>query len=300
VPQAPARRDTSRSSDVAKLVTLHHRRRGWAWVAIGGVSGLLVYTGIDVNLFENLTGTAEILSLIPVFALLALVLAGLVVVIVDTSCIRRADAAVRVNAKASISHHPLYAHAHRYPPRHHGSWLFAILLLVAMTGITVFILPAEVNAWGYVVGAEHQDTFNPASYSQACSSGVGHRIGCHMVTEGYLSRSGADATWGSQVPLGQPFSVRDPLWDWGSGRTLTNGDGAAVPTIIGGLFFDGVTLLLLYVLVVVVRHTSSKPSPRAPLPAGADPGGVRPAHHPGRGHHGSGVRHPARRGQRRR
>jgi hypothetical protein len=269
-------------------------------VAVGGVIGLVVYAGIDVNLFANHTGTAEILGVIAVFVLLALVLAGLVVVIVDTSRIRRADAAVQARAKASVSHHPLYAHAHRYPPRHHGSWVFAILLLVAMTGITVFILPAEVNAWGYVVGAEHQDTFNPASYSQACSSGVGHRIGCRTVTEGYLSISGADATWGNQVPLGQPFSVRDPLWDWGSGRTLTNGDGAAVPTIIGGLFFDGVTLLLLYILVVVVRHTPSKPSRRVPVPAGPDPGGIRPVHHPDRGHHGSGVRRPARRGQRRR
>ena len=175
MPQAPARRATSKSSGVAKLVMLHHRRRGWAWVVLGGVIGLVVYAGIDVNLFEDRTGTAETLSVIPVFVLLALVLAGLIVVIVDTSRIRRADAAVRVRAKASVSHYPLYAHAHRYPPRHHGSWVFTVLLLVALTGITVFILPAEVNSWGYVVGAENQDTFNPASYSQACSSGVGHR-----------------------------------------------------------------------------------------------------------------------------
>jgi hypothetical protein len=59
MPQAPARRDTSESSDVANLVRLHHRRRGWAWVAIGSVIGLVVYAGIDVNLFENLTGTAQ-------------------------------------------------------------------------------------------------------------------------------------------------------------------------------------------------------------------------------------------------
>ena len=93
MPQAPARRATSETSDVAKLVMLHHRRRGWAWVAIGSVIGLAVYVGIDVNLFEDLTGTAETLSVIPVFVLLALVLAGLVVVIVDTSRIHRADAA---------------------------------------------------------------------------------------------------------------------------------------------------------------------------------------------------------------
>jgi hypothetical protein len=235
MPQAPVRRAAGESSDVAKLVRLHHRRRGWAWVAIGSAIGLAVFVGIDVNLFENLTGTAETLSVIPVFVLLALVLAGLVVVIADTSRIHRADAADRVSAKGGVSHYPLYAHAHRYPPRHRGSWVFAIVMLVAMTGITVFLLPAEVNSWAYVVGAENQDTFNPVSYGQACGGGVGRGVSCHTVTEGYLSKSGADVTWGSQVPLGQPFSVHDPLWAWGGGRTLTGGDGSAIPTIVAAL-----------------------------------------------------------------
>jgi hypothetical protein len=300
MPQAPARRAASQSPDAARLVTLHHRRRGWAWVAIGSVIGLVVYAGIDVNLFENLSGTAGTLSVIPVFVLLILVLAGLVVVIVDTSRIHRADAAVRVSAKASVSHYPLYAHAHRYPPRHRGSWVFVIFMLVAMTGITVAILPADVNAWGYAVGAENQDTFNPVSYSQACGGGVGHGISCHTVTEGYLSKSGADVTWGGQVPLGQPFSVRDPLWAWGGGRTLTSGGGSAIPTIVAGLFFDGVTLLLVYILVVIVRDTPSRRSQPIAAPAGADPGVIRRPHHADRGHHGSGVRRPARRGRSRR
>jgi hypothetical protein len=299
MPQVPARRAASASSDVAKLVTLHHRRRGWAWVAVGSAIGLAVYLGIDASLFESLTGTAETLSVIPVFVLLALVLAGLVVVIVDTSRIRRADAAVRVSAKGSVSHHPLYAHAHRYPPRHHGSWLFGILMLVVMTCITLFLLPAQVNSWAYAVGAEHQDTFNPVSYGQSCTH-LGRNGGCHIVTEGYLSRSGADVTWGSQVPLGQPFSARDPLWAWGSGRTLTGGDGSAIATIIGGLFFDGVTFLLLYILLVIVRDTSSRRGPPVPVPAAADPGVVHTTPHTNRGHHGSGVRRPARRGQGRR
>jgi hypothetical protein len=291
MPQAPVRRDTSESSGVAELVTLHHRRRGWAWVAIGSVIGLVVYAGIDVSLFENLTGTAETFSVIPVFVLLALVLAGLVVIIVDTSRIHRADAAVRASAKGSVSHYPLYAHAHSYPPRHHGSWVFAIVMLIAMTGITVALLPAQVNSWAYAVGAENQDTFNPVSYGQSCTN-LARGGGCHIVTEGYLSESGADVTWGSQVPLGQPFSIRDPLWAWGSGRTLTSGDGSAIATIIAGLFFDGVTLLLLYVLVVVVRH--SEP---VPVPARADPVAVPRTNRPGRGHHGSGVRRPAGRGR---
>ena len=46
-------------------------------MAIGSVIGLVVYAGIGVNLFENLTGTAETLNAIPVVLLLALVLAGL-------------------------------------------------------------------------------------------------------------------------------------------------------------------------------------------------------------------------------
>ena len=288
MPQAPARPNASASPAVAELVRLHHRRRGWAWVAIGGVIGLVVYAGIGANPFGNLTGTAETLSVIPVLVLLALVLAGLVVVVADTLRIRRADAAVRVSAKGSVSHYPLYAHAHRYPPRHHGSWVFAILLLVAMTGITVGILPAEVNSWAYAVGAGRQDTFNPVSYGQACAP----RSGCHTVTEGYLSKSGADVTWGSQVPLGQPFSVREPLWAWGTGRNLTSGDGWAIPTIVAGLFFDGVALLLLYALVVMVRDTSesSRPGQRTPVLAGADPGGARRARQPDRGHRGSAAR----------
>jgi hypothetical protein len=263
MPQAPARRPPGKSADVARLVGLHHRRRGWAWVAAGSAIGLVVYVGIDVSLFENLIGTGELLSVIPVFVLLVLAVAGLVVVVVDTSRIHRADAAVRVRAKSSVSHHPLYAHAHRYPPRHRGSWLFVILMLVAMTGITVALLPSQVNAWGYAVGAENQDTFNPVSYGQACAN-LPRTGGCQAVTEGYLSRSSARVSWGSQVPLGQPFGVRDPLWAWGRGRTLISGEGSAVLNIIAGLFFDGVPLLLLYILAVVTRGTSPRPSRRTP------------------------------------
>ena len=299
MPQAPARRAAGESSDVAGLVRLHHRRRGWAWVAIGSAIGVAVYAGIDVNLSGKLAGTAGALSVIPVFVLLALALAGLVVVIADTSRIHHADAAVRVSAKSSVSHYPFYAHAYRYPPHHRGSWVFVIVMLVAMTGITVFILPSEVNSWAYVLGAEHQDTFNPVSYGQVCRS-VSRGGGCSTVTEGYLSASGAAVTWGSQVPLGQPFSVRDPLWAWGSGRNLDTGDGSAIPTIIAGLFFGAVTLLLLYALVVIVRDTPSRRSQRMPVPAGADPGGAGRTHHPDHSHHESGVRRPARRGPGRR
>ncbi len=297
MPQAPALRDTGGSSNVAKLVTLHHRRRGWAWVAVASAIGLAVYAGIDVNLFEHVTGTAATLSVIPVFVLLGLVLAGLVVVIADTSRLHRADAAVRAKAKGSVSHHPLYAQAYRWPPRHHGSWIAIMFMLAAMTCITAYILPQEVNAWAYVAGAEHQDTFNPVSYSH-CPIAFGR--GCHVVTEGYLSRTGAEVNWDSLVPLGQPFSVRDPLWAWGTGRKLIDGDGTAIPDIVAGLFFDAVALLLLYVLIVIVRETSPGQSQPMPVPAGTGPGGVRRAAHSGGGPHGNGARRSSRRGRRKR
>jgi hypothetical protein len=294
---APRRRGTGESPNVAKLVTLHHRRRGWVCVSADSAIGLAVYVGIDVNLFEHATGTAETLSVIPVFVLLGLFLAGLVVVIVDTSRLHRADPAVKVKAKGSVSHHPVYAHVYRWPPRHPGSWVAVVVMLAAMTCFTAYLLPQEVNAWAYVVGAEKQDTFNPVSYSQCPMVYLRH---CYVVTEGYLSRTGAEVNWGSQVPLGKSFGIRDPLWDWGSGRQLIDGDGTAIPDIVADLFFDAVALLLLVVLVMLVRETAPRPSQRISVPAGAGPGAVRRTPHPDRGHHGNGGRRYARRGRRKR
>ena len=68
MPQTPARRAAGRSPDVASLVRLHHRRRGWAWVGTGSAIGLVVYLAIGVDL----TGTAGIISVVAVFVLLAL------------------------------------------------------------------------------------------------------------------------------------------------------------------------------------------------------------------------------------
>ncbi len=120
------------------------------------------------------------------------------------------------------------------------------------------------------------------------------------VTEGYLSRSGANVIWGSQVPLDRPFRVRDPLWTWDTGRILTNGNGSAISTIVAGLFFDGIALLLLYILVVLMRDTSPRRIQRRSMPAGADPGGIRRTHHPDRAHHSDGTRRRARRVHRQR
>jgi hypothetical protein len=299
MPQAPVLGDATQSSDVGTLVRVHHRRRGWAFVAAGSAAGLAVYAGLDVDLIGSLTGIAATLRIIPVLVLLTLAVAGLAVVIVDTARIHRANQAVRASAKSSVSHYPVYAHAHRWPPRHLASWIAGVFMLVAMTCITGFYVPAQVNSWAYVLGAEHQDTFHPVSYTRNCSPGNGRMAtsNCITVTEGYLSNSGAHVTWTSRVPLGQPFGVRDPFWAVGTGRNLISGNSSAIPDIVAGLFFDGVTVLLLYILVVIVQNTPPRRRQQAPVPAGADPDAVRPPHHPGRAHHADGTRSRARRGR---
>ena len=88
------------------IVRLHHRRCGWTWVAVCSLIGLVVYVAVGAHLFDNLSGTSELLSMIPGFVLLALVLTGLIVAIVDTVRLRRADAAVRATARANVSHCP--------------------------------------------------------------------------------------------------------------------------------------------------------------------------------------------------
>jgi hypothetical protein len=296
MPRAPVRQDSSEAANVASLVRLHHRRRGWAFVAAGSVIGLAVYAGIDGSLFRHGTGTAGTLGAIPAMVLVALAVAGITVVIADTARLRRADASALASAKGSVSHHPLYAHVYRYPPRHHGSWVAAVFMLAAMACISAYILPQEVNAWTYVAGGGQQDTFHPESYANACMA----RLGCSTTTEGYLARTGADVIWGTTVPLGQPFSVRDPLWAWGTGRNLINGDGSAISDIVAGLFFDAVALLLLYVLVVILRDTSPRRAQHIPVAAGPGPGPPHQAHHPDRARHADGTPRRARRGRARR
>jgi hypothetical protein len=253
-----------KSGVVDRIVTLHHRRRGWAWVGFGSLIGLVAYFVLGAALFDNLTGTAETVSLVPIFILLALMLVGLITALVDTVRLRRFDQEARREAKARVDHHPLYAHAHRYPPRHRGSWVFALVMLVAMTGLTVIFLPGEVNGVAYLAGVESHDTFNPVNYAQACSKGS-----CSTVTEGFLSRSGAEVTWDAQVPLGQSFPVRVPVWNWGIGHSLISSDGRAIAGLVLGLVFDAFTAFMLFGFFVLMRTMRKLRKPLSPAAAAA-------------------------------
>ena len=64
----------------------------------------------------------------------------------------------------------------------------------------------------------------------------------------------APATWPGQVPIGAPFIVREPVWNWGFGTQLINGDGSAITYIILGVLFDGFAVLILFALYHAVRQ----------------------------------------------
>jgi hypothetical protein len=110
------------------------------------------------------------------------------------------------------------------------------------------VLPGLVNGVAYLAGAESSTVFVPASYGQACS-----RSGCTTVTNGFLA-SGASVTWPDQVPIGRPFGVRDPLWDWGFGSQLIDGGGTAAGLIVAGVLFDSFSALVLVHMVKLARH----------------------------------------------
>jgi hypothetical protein len=251
---ATARRDGRRSSgdsqQVGSAVRLLHRRRGWAWTGLGSLVGLVVYAVIGVHFFQNLTGALNVIAAIPVFVLPVLTVIGLVMVVVDTVRLGRHQDKVRASAAAMAVHHPLYAHAYRYPPRHRGSWVFGLIMLAALTVPAVLYLPKQVDGIAYLAGAGNQDTFIAVSYGQVCGRG-----NCSIVTDGYLKDSGASATWPGQVLLGQGISVRDQVWDWGSGRTITTGMGDAIGSTILGLFFDFLAVIMAIAATAIVRHS---------------------------------------------
>ena len=61
------------------------------------------------------------------------------------------------------------------------------------------------------------------------------------MTVGVLRTAGGDVqpTWPDQVPLGRPFKAREPVWTWGIGAGLLDGDGIAVGAPAVSLLLDG-------------------------------------------------------------
>jgi hypothetical protein len=255
------------SPEVAATVRLLHRRRGWIWTAVGSAVAWLVTLGLLGSLDPNASGAAIAVPAIFVLLLTAVFFVALVASIVDTVRLRRRDPHVRRQAGGRVAHHPVRAHAYRYPPRNRFTWLFAWAFMAILVGIGVAVLPGFVDGVAYVTGAESNATFVPVSYGQQCG-----KSGCWTVTNGYLESGsaafsgsvggapgdsfagGTSLTWPGQVPLGQPFTVRAPLMDWGFGSTLIDGDGTAIGYILAGVLLDGGAVLVLFAAYKLLRN----------------------------------------------
>jgi hypothetical protein len=245
--------DSTGESDsaVAAAVRLLHRRRGWIWATAISVVAFLVACGLLGARAPNASGAGVAVASVFILLLAATAVVGLVASIVDTVRVHRLDPGVRAQAAPRTAHYPVRAHAYRYPPRHRWTWVFSWLVMAILLGLGVAALPALVDGVAYLAGAEKTVTFFPTSYGQMCGRG-----GCSTITYGHLGTTagGAPATWTGKVPISAPFTVRQPLWNWGFGTQLINGDGSAITYIVLGVLFDGFAVLILFALYHAVRQ----------------------------------------------
>jgi hypothetical protein len=233
---------------VADTVRLLHRRRGWIWATVVSVVAGLLAAGLLGALAPGGTGAGAAVGVIFVLLLTIAAIVGLVASVADTVRLHRVDAGVRQRARQRTGHYPARAHAYSYPPRHRFTWVFGWIIMLILLGVGVAALPGLVDGVAYLTGTESTSVFRPTSYGQDCG-----RNGCTTVTHGLLA-GGARVTWPDQVPLGQAFVVREPLWDWGFGSKLIDGDGTATGLIVAGILFDGWAVLILVHMVKLVRR----------------------------------------------
>lgn len=232
---------------LAATVRLVRRRRRWGWTVLGGFIAFLVAISVYSNQYSDATDSGPVAVLVIAMAIGALTVAGLVMVVAISVLLRRQSPARRAQA---------ISYADRKPAGRSGSgrydWALASGLLVVALGAAVLFLPGLVNGASYLAGGK-MATFVPESYAQSCSY---HGNGdCSTVTVGILKTGGGGvrSTWPNEVPLGRPFRVREPVWTWGPGSALIDGDGIAVGAALISLLFDGLAVFAAIFFVKVVR-----------------------------------------------
>jgi hypothetical protein len=241
---------------LAATVRLLHRRHGWSVTACWALMAFLLAYGAYLNAVNETgtdSGSGPLIMRVIIIATGAVTLAALVIVAVDSRRLRRLPADLRTAATGAAKHHPVRAHADRYPPRHHVSWLVGWVGMALIVFVAVICFPGVVDGIGYLTGAGKSASFTGQSYDQSCGN---FRTGCMTVTDGVLTRGGVSVatTWPGQVPLGKPFAVRESVWNWGAGGSLINGDGAAVAAIIVSLLLDAFAVVIVLLFVRMIRN----------------------------------------------
>lgn len=250
---------------LSAAVRLLHRRRGWAWTLGASLIAVVAFLISGVSFWPEAAGTVSAISGIIVVLLLVLALVALIVVIADTVQLRRRHSPVRGAALRQTSHHPVAAHPFRAPVHHRGSHVGVWVAILLFGSLTFAFLPDQVNSIAYLAGAGHSVTFMPQSYQVACGGRGRGGGGCSEVTAGTLLTSPpVSAVWPSSVPLGQSFSVRQPVWNGWGAPVLMDGSQAG-GLIFGILFFDIPTLVVLCLLARMAWR-SLRGRRRAPAP----------------------------------
>ena len=117
--------------------------------------------------------------------------------------------------------------------------------------VAVVSMPAVVNGAAYLAGAEKTVIFDPVSHETVCHT----RGGCEVVTEGVMETGGqgTQASWPHEVPLGKPFPIRQPFWQWGLGAALIDSAAIAVVAILVSLLIQAFAVFIVVRLVIRLR-----------------------------------------------
>jgi hypothetical protein len=239
--------------DVAATVQLMHRRHSWSRLAtISLVTSALALGGYINAASQGTPPPAWYADLD--LAIGALAVVGFAAMARDSVLLRRRPPAIRAQAAPLAAHHRSRQRLHHRPISHRVLWSLCWVGMALILGVAVVSVPAVVDGVAYLAGAEHTVTFDPVSYQTSC-----YRLSCQTSTEGIMQTGGAgvQAAWPAEVPLGQPFQVRKPAWDWGLGGALIDSDRIAVVAILVSLLIEaaGVAVIILAVkLATGHRH----------------------------------------------
>jgi hypothetical protein len=175
-----------------------------------------------------------------------------VVVAVQSARLRLRAPEIRARAGKLFAQHQA-----RQSARHYLRWnvlLWAVLWAASLmiVAIAVVSVPAVVNGVAYLAGVEKTVTFDPVSHETVCHT----RGGCETVTEGVMETGGqgTEATWPHVVPLGKPFPIRRPLWEWGLGASLIDSAAIAVVAILISLLMQAFAVFIAVRMATRVRR----------------------------------------------
>jgi hypothetical protein len=235
---------------VAATVRLLHRRHGWSGLAVTSLLAFFLTDGAYASAQSQGTPAPSwFLGIVIVLA--ALTVVGIIAISVDSALLRRKPADVRARAVPLAGHRPSRPSVHHYPQQHLVIWALRWLGMLLILAVAVVSVPAVCDGVAYLAGAEKTATFDPVSYQTNCD-----QYTCQTSTEGVLRTGGSavQAAWPDVVPLGHPFRVREPLWRWGLGAAMIDGDGTAIAAVLVSLLIEGSGVLVVVYLVKLTRN----------------------------------------------